>query len=491
MEEGLQSAPVTSKPLHSATKSHGRSLSIISLGSDSVNDGRTTTAVGANAKRPMNQHTRRASLQVLPTLSNHSGHGVGSVPFRRSSPLNESRTPPGLEEEALPIRPTRRRPGTHSADTTPHIGTVNSFRKGSPAISPDPNFSFPNTQQSTKQPLRPRGPKTPANMHSAQQRPVSPRPHDGWQGATSTADPLTRIMSEASTSGTPRSSSEFYSMSNRSDETLTSEAPPQFHQNGRLAKSPGQQNLLDQTSTGPKASIEPETLMMGFVQTTGHFIVDGGLVNGAPFEEVKRKGVQGGGGVVGLERSKRSSGMFGALGWGNIGESLGGLLGGNDGSSIAQMKAAAGSKSVPLLSTPQNLLFVNLRLAPGESRSYRYRFLLPRGLPPSHKGKAIKVTYSLSLGVQRPEGQTVRQVDLPFRILGSYTSRGETLGHDLMSPYILLQDSANSQQIETSTANDNDFAKLPQTDTSKSSRGAKQGFEDFSTLHRTVTRTMR
>jgi hypothetical protein len=70
--------------------------------------------------------------------------------------------------------------------------------------------------------------------------------------------------------------------------------------------------------------------MMGYAQIMGSFTLDGSLINQAPFEEVKRKGVvggQGGGGVVGVEKTKRESGLFGALGWGNIGESLGGLLG--------------------------------------------------------------------------------------------------------------------------------------------------------------------
>jgi hypothetical protein len=145
--------------------------------------------------------------------------------------------------------------------------------------------------------------------------------------------------------------------------------------------------------------------MMGHAQTTGHFTLDGSLVNAAPFEDVKRKGVQGGGGVVGVERSKRASGMFGAFSWGNLGESIGGLLGNDDMSSMAQMKATASSKTVPLLSTPQSLLFVDLCLAPGESASYHYTFALPRGLPPSHRGRAIKISYHISLGIQRPGGQ--------------------------------------------------------------------------------------
>jgi hypothetical protein len=219
--------------------------------------------------------------------------------------------------------------------------------------------------------------------------------------------------------------------------------------------------------------------MMGYAQTMGYFVLDGSLVNAAPFEEVKRKGVQGGGGVIGVEKAKRSSGMFGAFSWGNIGESLGGLLGGEEMSSMAQMKASAGSKSIPLLSTPQNLLFVDLRLEPGESRSYNYKFALPRGLPPSYRGRAIRVFYHLALGVQRPGGQVVKNVDIPFRVLGSYNARGETLGHDLMSPYILLQDAAQSCSIVKNPSTPSELPIFAPKVTQKQAKPPKQGLEDF------------
>jgi RAB6A-GEF complex partner protein 2 len=169
--------------------------------------------------------------------------------------------------------------------------------------------------------------------------------------------------------------------------------------------------------------------MMGYAQVMGTFTLDGSLVNQAPFEDVKRKGVvggQGGGGVVGIERSKRDSGLFGALSWGNFGESLGGLLGGGELSSMKEMQSIARAKTVPLLSTPQSILFVDLKLAPGESKSFKYSFTLPRGLPPSHKGRAIKVNYHVAIGTQRPgssKDKLVKQVDVPFRVMGSVTGK--------------------------------------------------------------------
>jgi hypothetical protein len=231
-------------------------------------------------------------------------------------------------------------------------------------------------------------------------------------------------MSESGQNDTPRTSSDFYSLTNHSSETASSDvAPPPP---SRMLPKPLNGRSRQAPPTSMPRSREPETLMMGYAQTMGSFILDGSLVNQAPFEDVKRKGVvggQGGGGVVGVEKSKRESGMFG-FGWGNIGESLGGLLGGGEMSSIKEMRNVASSKTIPLLSTPQSILFVDLRLAPGETKSYSYRFRLPRGLPPSHKGRAIKVQYHLTLGIQRPGGkQQVKHIEIPFRVLGSVNSK--------------------------------------------------------------------
>jgi hypothetical protein len=201
--------------------------------------------------------------------------------------------------------------------------------------------------------------------------------------------------------GTPRSSGEFYSISNNSNETLASDYVSQ--PSTRLLSRAVHQRQASSLAP-PSQRKHPETLMMGYAQIMGSFTLDGSLVNQAPFEEVKRKGVvggQGGGGVVGVERTKRESGLFGALGWSNIGESLGGLLGSSEPSSIREMRGMASSKTVPLITTPQSILFVDLQLAPGESRSYTYTFTLPRGLPPTHKGRSIKTAYHLTIGTQR------------------------------------------------------------------------------------------
>jgi RAB6A-GEF complex partner protein 2 len=256
---------------------------------------------------------------------------------------------------------------------------------------------------------------------SSPARKSSPR-GEGQTAGQDSLNPIARLIATNSTNGTPRSSTELYSGSNHSDETLASEYPTQ--QPVRPVRNSSYRRSLKLPNVEEQA--EPEALMMGYAQVMGAFTLDGSLVNQAPFEEVKRKGVlggQGGGGVVGVEsKQKRESGIFGAFGWSNIGESIGGLLGGGELSSIKEMRSIANSKAIPLITTPQSILFVDLRLAPGESKKYSYRFTLPKGLPPSHRGRAIKITYNITIGVQRPgssNDQRIRSVDVPFRVFGA------------------------------------------------------------------------
>lgn len=222
--------------------------------------------------------------------------------------------------------------------------------------------------------------------------------------------------------GTPRSSGEICSLSNNSTETLASEYvaqefPRGLHRGAHSRQAPSQGILKI-----PKS----EVLMMGYGQVTGSFTLDGSLVNQSAFEDVKKKGIigaQGGGGVVRSDSVKRDSGLLGSLGWGNLGGSFGSLLGASELSSIKDAGSASSSKSIPILSTPQSILFVDLCLAPGECKSYNYSHCLPAGIPPTYKGKAIKISYNLVVGTQRAtsnaQKKQVQRVEIPFKVLTS------------------------------------------------------------------------
>jgi hypothetical protein len=240
-------------------------------------------------------------------------------------------------------------------------------------------------------------------------------------------------------------------MSNHSDETLASEYPTQ-----PFVRQPIRSHPFGRPATVLEVDEHagPETLMMGYAQAAGTFMLDGSLVNQAPFEEIKRKALvsgQGGGGVVGIERKKRESGLLGAFGFSNIGESLGGLLGGRELSSMKEMRSVANPRSMPLLGMPPSILFVDLQLAPGESKSFSYSFTLPKGLPPSHKGRAVKFSYQITIGIQRSassSGQKICSVDVPFRVFGTVTPQGQVLAYDLLSPFVYLRDQAHTKELK-------------------------------------------
>ncbi|KAH8590269.1 Rgp1-domain-containing protein [Bisporella sp. PMI_857] len=435
------------KPTREGT-THKRSVSIISIGAgDTVADStQNSVASSETSRRPGRRHGRSASLQIVPRRNGVNGGPLTAPLSQRSSTQPSPRfgSPNASGSEvSLPQRPGLRQ--TATAPNTPEIGAgkkLGRLHSGSSA----PAFYFPASSSPPSESLPVNKPNKREVGDSAHDniRLPAPRVNDAAPVISEHTAPITRILSPSSNAGTPRSSGEFYSLSNNSTETLASEYLP--HQSERLlshtshARRPS--NLVPANHHRP-----PESLMMGYAQIHGSFTIDGSLISQTSFEEVKRKGAVGGqgGGVIGVESSKRNSGMLRGFGWGNIGESIGGLLGGGELSSIKDMRGIASSKSIPLLSTPQSILFVDLRLAPGESKVFKYTFKLPRGLPPSHRGKAIKIAYNLIIGTQRPGGakeQQVKSVEVPFRVLGSVNAHGELLGHDLMSPYIILRDQA-------------------------------------------------
>ncbi|KAK4146460.1 Rgp1-domain-containing protein [Dichotomopilus funicola] len=442
---------------HGGGRGHGhkRSVSIVSIGSlSTVDDGSSSSAATAPAKPSRSRghgHARASSLQILPRAG-------GLLNGPRSATVRPSGQPSPLFHASFP--PDRsisgRRPGTATAPETARPETARpEFPPRRSPVSPNPlaEFRFPMspspTTPGTVGGLADEDPSSPTTSGLAL-RPRDSVPTINEQGVA----PSARILSTMSIAGTPRSSGEFYSLSNNSSETLASEYVTQQPLRSQTHHPSPHNRRTSNLVPSAAAARLPETLMMGYAQVQGSFTLDGSLINLGPFEAVKRKAVVGGqgGGVIGLETPKRDSGLLRGFGWGNITSSIGELLGGGELSTIKEMRGIANSKAVPLLSTPQSILFVDLQLGPGESKTYEYSFKLPRGLPPTHRGKAMKISYSLVIGTQRPgssKEQRVKSVDVPFRVLGSVNSHGEILGHDLMAPYILLRDQATVTAVKT------------------------------------------
>lgn len=334
--------------------------------------------------------------------------------------------PGRLRADASLAASGRRSAGPASPLASPPVSQSVS-RRSTPLSS---SFKFPATAAPNEQEALDPGDTTKTNKHrqmKRRSREPSPRiPNDQLEVSGQLA-PVTRVLSGTSMNGSTRSSAEFYAVSNNSSETMASEYTGYFANSTQRPPAHGRQ----QSNYSPAISHGSRTLLMGYAQINASFTVDGALIDQSPFEVVKRKGVlggQGGGGVVGVEKSRSSGGFFGAFGLNNIGESLSGLLNPGELSSIKEMRGVAASKAIPLLSTPQSLLFVDLRLSPGDEKSFKFSFNLPRGLPASHKGKAIKISYNLIIGTQMAtigtsSQQQVRRVNVPFRVFSGVNGK--------------------------------------------------------------------
>ncbi|EER39372.1 intracellular protein transporter [Histoplasma capsulatum H143] len=409
---------------------HKRSVSIISLepekqGSPAVN------------QRMGRAHSRSASFQVFSKKNELYGENPNSVLRARF-------------DTKLAITQPKKLSGPNSAAYTFSIRNTKSDQRdsGRPPPTLRTDFKFP------------QAPPTPSDtLSSKNTSPVSITPPTLNTKDVPTLElptrltPAMKILSASSMNGSTRSSGEFYSLSNNSTETLESEYvtytnKPQLPIRHRRHHS-------NMEPVGKLGKNNSKTLLMGYAQISASFTVDGSLINQALFEEVKRKGVVGNParGDVSRKTEKARNGFWGTLGgWNNLSDSLSTLLSSNELDGLRDMRGVASSQAIPLLSTPQSLLFVDLRLDPGEEKSFSFAFTLPRGLPASHKGKAIKVSYNLVIGTQRAinpkEPQKVHRINVPFRVLSGVDAQGGVLGHDLMRPYVLLRDEARVQKLE-------------------------------------------
>ncbi|OBS83506.1 hypothetical protein A6R68_22534, partial [Neotoma lepida] len=75
-----------------------------------------------------------------------------------------------------------------------------------------------------------------------------------------------------------------------------------------------------------------------------------------------------------------------------------------------------GERGQCILSTPPKILFCDLRLDPGESKSYSYSEVLPTEGPPSFRGQSVKYVYKLTIGCQRVNSP-ITLLRVPLRVL--------------------------------------------------------------------------
>lgn len=75
-----------------------------------------------------------------------------------------------------------------------------------------------------------------------------------------------------------------------------------------------------------------------------------------------------------------------------------------------------GERGQCVLDTPPKILFCDLRLDPGESKTYSYSEVVPVDGPPSFRGQAVKYVYKLTIGCQRVNSP-IKLLRVPFRVL--------------------------------------------------------------------------
>lgn len=75
-----------------------------------------------------------------------------------------------------------------------------------------------------------------------------------------------------------------------------------------------------------------------------------------------------------------------------------------------------GERGLTVLSTKPRILFCDLKLAAGESKSYVFEDVVPSESPPSYKGQAVKYSYKVTIGAQKVN-QPAKLIRIPFRVM--------------------------------------------------------------------------
>lgn len=107
-----------------------------------------------------------------------------------------------------------------------------------------------------------------------------------------------------------------------------------------------------------------------------------------------------------------------------------------------------GERGLTVLTNKPRILFCDLRLEPGESKSFTYEDVIPSDAPPSYRGQSVKYSYKLTVGTQRM-GHPTKLLRLPFRVLvlyGLYDISVYTEGEDVApsNPFLKQQESGHN-----------------------------------------------
>ncbi|KAF7332545.1 hypothetical protein MKEN_00137100 [Mycena kentingensis (nom. inval.)] len=143
-------------------------------------------------------------------------------------------------------------------------------------------------------------------------------------------------------------------------------------------------------------------------------------------------------------RHQRSSSF--SAGLRALGTGIGLLRSTNSDSEISGQVASDDPETpLPTLDIPPEMLGVDVRLAPGEERSYTYTIPLPAHLPPTFRGRTMRFSYELVVGVCRasnsgvswgkPDNASVSRImKVPIRIYNNVSVNRPPRPYDLLWP---------------------------------------------------------
>lgn len=213
----------------------------------------------------------------------------------------------------------------------------------------------------------------------------------------------------------------------------------------RLSRARSVRRTAQQPVRSPHGT--SETLIMGTCRIEGHFVVDPEVVDVARLEHVRNRGAAMG--LTHLSEVDDSNETDNPQG---ITKMIWGLLGDESNQNTAAQSADSG-EGLPIYSSASSLLFPALTLNPGESKAYYYKCTLPRELPPSYRGKAVRIYYSMVVSTQRGESRLVDDPDsaampppkpslksrahrlvAPFRVFQYVDDDGDSIPHQVDNP---------------------------------------------------------
>ncbi|KAF7296663.1 hypothetical protein HMN09_01075100 [Mycena chlorophos] len=120
---------------------------------------------------------------------------------------------------------------------------------------------------------------------------------------------------------------------------------------------------------------------------------------------------------------------------------------------------------LPTLDVPPEMLGVDVRLAPGEERSYTYTIALPAHLPPTFRGRTMRFSYELVVGVCRASGGSKtdagisRIMKVPIRVYSHVSVTRPPRPYDLLWP--VARRIPSDEGVPKPTVRENAVSKTP------------------------------